>query len=197
MAEEEIPQYIQDLNRYQYANVAARFGSSEDTAQFVPSALEKLVSGFNIDKDILEGLKAGTLASEEGVKTAVNIYAGKYKKSLDTLKVSEFYDVRYSTLKSLLGEEKAMEAKVTMEKYADQSIGSINKKISQAQAKIKDNTGLFDDAAKAEAKKTIEKLGPIATIIQMIEERKFEEIRNDATKQYYKDNITKILADLK
>ena len=82
MTEEEIPQYIQDLNRYQYADVAARLGSSEDTAQFVPGALEKLVSGFGVDKDILEGLKQGTLASKEGIQTAVKVYAGKYHKSL-------------------------------------------------------------------------------------------------------------------
>ncbi|VVB83078.1 Uncharacterised protein [uncultured archaeon] len=193
MTEEEIPQYIQDLNRYQYADVAGRFGSNEDTAQFVPSTLEKLVSGFGVDKDILEGLKQGTLASEEGIKTAVNIYAGKYKKSLETLKVSEFYEVRFNTLKSLLGEAKAAEAKETFEKYADQSIGSITKKVSQAQAKLKDNTGLFDEAAKAEAKKTLEKLGAIHNLIVLLEDRKFEEIRNDAKKQYYKESITELL----
>jgi len=193
MTEEEIPQYIQDLNRYQYADVAARLGSSEETAQFVPSTLEKLVSGFGVDKDILEGLKQGTLASKEGIETAVKVYAGKYKKSLETLKVSEFYDVRCSTLKSLLGEGKATEAKEIFEKYAEQSIGSIMKKIGQAQAIFKDKTGLFDDAKKAEAKKTLEKLGAISDLIQLLEERKFEEIRNDATKQYYKDNITELL----
>ncbi|MEK6827507.1 MAG: hypothetical protein AABX99_03425 [Nanoarchaeota archaeon] len=193
MTEEEIPQYIQDLNRYQYADVAARLGSSEDTAQFVPGALEKLVSGFGVDKDILEGLKQGTLASKEGIQTAVKVYAGKYHKSLETLKVSEFYDVRYSTLKSLLGEGKATEAAEIFGKYAEQSISSITKKISQAQAILKDKTGLFDDAKKAEAKKTIEKLGAIHDLITLLEERKFEEIRNDATKQYYKENITELL----
>ena len=129
MAEEEIPQYVQDLNRYQYANVAARFASREEDAQFVPSALEKLVSGFGIDKDLIEGLKQGTMASEEGIKTAVGIYAEKYQKSLGNLNVSEFYDVRYPTLKSILGEAKATEAKETFEKYSEQSIASINKKV--------------------------------------------------------------------
>jgi hypothetical protein len=197
MTEEEIPKYIEDLNRYQYADVAGRFASSEETAEFVPGALEKLVSGFGVDKDILEGLKQGTLASKEGIETAVKIYSDKYKKSLGTLKVSEFYDVRYSTLKSLLGEEKAMEAKVTLEKYSEQSVGSITKKVEQANAILKDKTGLFDEEKKAEAKKTLEKLGPVYNIIQLIEQRKFEELRNDATKSFYKDSITEFLGKIK
>jgi hypothetical protein len=197
MTEEETPKYIEDLNRYQYANVAARFASSEETVEFVPSALEKLVSGFGIDKDMIEGLKQGTLASKEGIETAVQIYASKYKKALGTLKVSEFYDVRYSTLKSLLGEEKAMEARVTLEKYADSSIASITKKVEQANAILKDQTGLFDDEKKAEAKKTIEKLGSVYNIIQLIEKRKFEELRLDATKQVYKESITEFLGNIK
>ena len=197
MTEEEIPQYIQDLNRYQYANVAARFSQNEEDAQFVPGALEKLVSGFGVDKDILEGLKQGTLASKEGIETAVKIYSDKYNKSLGTLKVSEFYDVRYSTLKSLLGEEKAMEAKATLEKYSEQSVASITKKVEQANAILKDKTGLFDDEKKAEAKKTMEKLGAVYNIIQLIEQRKFEELRNDATKSFYKDSITEFLGKIK
>jgi hypothetical protein len=197
MAEEEIPKYIQDLNRYQYADVAARLGSNEETAQFMPSALEKLVSGFGIDKDLIEGLKAGTLASEEGIKAAVGIYSGKYQKALGTLNFSEFYDVRYSTIKSLLGEEKAMEAKATFEKYKDKSIASINKKVEQAKAILKDKTGLFNDEQKAEAKKTIEKLGSLYSLISTIEQRKFEELRNDATKQAYKDDLTELLSKLK
>ena len=193
MTEEEIPQYIQDLERYQFGNVAARLYSKEEDAPFARGALEKLVSGFNVDKDILEGLKAGTFASEEGIKTAAGIYAGKYKKSLETLKVSEFYDVRFSTLKSLLGDAKAAEAKETFEKYKDQSIGSIMKKISEAQAKLDDKTGLFDEAAKAEAQKTIDKFGPIFNIIQVLEQRRYEELRNDATKSTYKEMITESL----
>jgi hypothetical protein len=195
--EEEIPKYIQDLNRYQYADVAARLGSNEETAQFMPSALEKLVSGFGVDKDILEGLKAGTLASEEGIKAAVGIYSGKYQKALGTLNFSEFYDVRYSTIKSLLGEEKAMEAKATFEKYKDKSIASINKKVEQAKAILKDKTGLFNDEQKAEAKKTKEKLEPLYMLIQTLEQRKFEELRNDATKQAYKESVTELLGKLK
>ena len=197
MTDEEIPKYIEDLNRYQYANVAARFASKEEDAQFVPSALEKLVSGFGIDKDMIEGLKEGTLASKEGIETAVQIYAGKYQKALGTLKVSEFYDVRYSTLKSLLGEEKAMEAKVTLEKYSEQSIASINKKFEQASYILKDKTGLFDEEKKAEAKKTLEKLGAVYNVIQLIEQRRFEELRNDATKSFYKDSITEFLGKIK
>jgi hypothetical protein len=197
MTEEETPKYIEDLNRYQYADVAARFASKEEDTQFVPSALEKLVSGFNVDKDILEGLKQGTFASAEGIKTAVSIYAAKYQKSLGTLNVSEFYDVRFSTLKSLLGEEKAKEAKEIFEKYKGQSVASITKKFEQANAILKDKTGLFDEEKKAEAKKTEEKLKPLYMLIQTLEERRFEELRNDATKSVYRDSVIEYLSKLK
>ncbi len=191
--EKEKPPYFEDLNRYQYANIAARFSTSEETAPFAASALEKLISGFNLDKDVLEGLKAGTFASKEGIETAINVYAGKYQKALNSFTLPEFYEVRFSTLKSVLGEEKANAAKEFFEKYKDQTIGSVIKKVSQAKAKIEDQTGLFDDKAKEEAKKTLEKLNPLAKVISFLENRKFEEMRADATKSAYKENLTQLL----
>jgi hypothetical protein len=193
MTEENKPKYLEDLARYQYADVAARLGSSEETAPFAKGALEKLVDSFGVDKEILEGLKAGTYASEEGINTAIGIYAGKYEKALGSMNVTEFYDTRSGILKSILGDEKANEAKAVFEKYKEQTVGSIKKKVSQAQMISKDKTGYFNDKQKEDAKKTIEKLGSIMTLISLLEQRNYEELRNGATKPTYKETFGELL----
>jgi len=195
MAETQSPtqKYLEDITRYQYANVTARLGSSEETAHFMKGSLETLVDSFGLDKDIISGLKAGTLASEEGIAAATNTYNKKYQDTLEKLSVSDFYGLRSPVIKGLLGDEKAEEAKAVFDKYSDQTIGSITKKYSQAQAKLKDKTGLFDEAQKEEAKKTVEKLQPIATIINYLEERNFYELMNKAMKPTYKDMLSEAL----
>lgn len=185
--------YLEDLARYQYGDVAGRLGSDEKTAPFMKGALEKLIDSFDIDKDILSGLKEGAFASEQGIATATQIYAEKYQNALKQTKVMEFYEVRSSTLKSLLGDEKAEESKAVFEKYQDQTIGSILNKFEQAQEKIKSKNGLFDEKAKAEAKKTSEKLAPIYNLITLLEQRNYEELRNGATKSTYKEMINEFL----
>ncbi len=187
------PKYLEDITRYQYADVAARLGSNEETAPFARGALEKLVDSFGVDKEILEGLKAGTYASEEGINAAIGVYEGKYQKALGSMNVSEFYDIRSGILKSILGEEKANEAKSVFEKYKDQSVGSLMKKVGQANMIAKDKTGYFNDQQKADAKKTLEKLGSIVSLINMIEQRNYEELRNSATKSSYKEMFTEYL----
>ncbi len=193
MTEENKPKYLEDLARYQYADVAERLGSNKETAPFARGALEKLVDSFGVDKEILEGLKAGTYASEQGINTAIGIYAGKYEKALGSMNVAEFYNVRSGILKSILGEEKANEAKAVFEKYKDQSVGSIKKKASQSDMILNDKTGYFNDKQKEEAKKTLEKLGPIISLITLLEQRNYEELRNNATKSTYKETFTELL----
>jgi hypothetical protein len=190
---QEKPKYLEDITRYQYADVALRLASNEADAPFAKGALEKLVDGFGLDKDLIEGLKQGTFASEEGIGKAIQIYAGKYEKAIGSADVTEFYDVRYSTLKSLLGDEKANESKAIFEKYKGQTVGSIRKKVAQAQTKIKDKTGLFDEKAKDEAKKTVEKFKPIISIIELLEQRNYDELKNSATKSGYKEMLSEAL----
>ncbi|MCL5018385.1 MAG: hypothetical protein M1416_01305 [Candidatus Pacearchaeota archaeon] len=193
MGDEQKPKYLEDIARYQYADVANRLGSNEADAPFARGALEKLVDSFGVDKDILEGLKAGTFASEEGVAKAIQIYHGKYQKALGSCDVTEFYNLRYNTLKSLLGDEKANEAKSVFEKYKGQTVGSITKKYTQAQAIVNDKTGLFDDKKKEEAQKTIKKMEAIFHLIQTIEKRNYDELKNSATKSAYKESINELL----
>lgn len=194
MANEDKPKYLEDLTRYSYANVGLRLLSNKEDAPFARGALEKLVDSFGVDKDILDGLKAGTFASKEGVQTAIQIYAGKYQKALGSLDVPEFYDVRSGILKSLLG-EKANEAKTVFEKYKGQTVDSITKKFRQANAKLEDDTGLFDDKAKEEAEKTLRKLAPIYNLITLLEKRNYEELKNGATKSTYKEMINESLKE--
>ena len=195
--ENKTPNYLEDIALYQYANVAARLASNEQTAQFAKGGLEKMIGDFeNIlgdKKGILDGFKAGAFASKEGIETALNIYAGKYQKALGGLNVSEFYDLRLKTLTSILGEEKAGEAKTVFEKYEDKTIGAIKKKYQQAITIANDRSDLFDEEKKEEAKKTIEKLTPIYNVIGLLEDRNYEQLMPGATKSVYKEMISEAL----
>lgn len=197
MTKEVKPENLEELIRYQYANVAARLGSNREDAQFAPSALEQLVDGFGVDKGILEGLKAGTFASEEGIQKAIGIYAKKYEDVLGKLSFSEFYEARQGVFKSLLGDEKSEEyKKIFEEKFEGKTVGSIRKKFRQAQAIVEDDTGLFDEKKKEEAKRDIEKLQYIYNVIELIEKRNYDELKNKATKSTYKNTLTEYLRKL-
>ena len=190
MENEDKPKYLEDLTRYQYANVANRLFSDEKTRQFAPGALEKMLDTINpADKEMAKAGYMGAFASEEGTKIAIGINAKKYQDSLSNLKVTEFYDVRSGILKSLFGDEKAEEYKAFFEKYGEQTVGSITKRFMQAQTIINDKTGLFDEEKKKEAKKTLEKYASISNVIGLLEDRNFEELRAGATKSTYKEMI--------
>jgi len=195
--EDQKPKYLEDIALYQYADVAKRLASNEQTAPFASGGLEKMIGDFGKilgeNKELLDGFKAGAFASKEGIEIAINIYAGKYQNALGKMNVSEFYDLRLKTLTSLLGDEKAEEAKAVFAKYDKQTIGSIKKKISQAEAIINDKNDLFDEKQKEEAKKTIEKMGPIYSLITLLEKRNYEELMPGATKSVYKEMITEAL----
>lgn len=195
MANEDKSKYFEELTRYQYANVAVRLANDKEDSQFAVGALEKLVDSFGIDKDIIEGLRKGAFASKEGIQTAMGIYAGKYQKALDGLNFNEFYDVRSKTISSILGDKANDVKKVFEEKYKDQTIGSVMKKYRQAAVKVEDDTGLFDEKAKEEAEKTMKKLQSIVQIIQLIEKRNYDELKNGATKDSYKKTISELLKE--
>ena len=198
MAEESKPaKYLEDVVLYQYADVARKLLSNKETAMFASGGLEKMVGDFEKilgdNKGILDGFKAGALGSKEGTETAINIYAEKYQNALGKMNVSEFYNLRLKTLTSILGDEKAEEAKTVFEKYGEQTVGSIMKKFKQAEAKLNDETGLFDEKAKEEATKTIQKLSAIYSLIHLLEQRNYEELMPGATKSVYKESIADAL----
>jgi len=197
MVEEVEPKYLEDIALYQYADVAKRLASNERTAQFASGGLEKMVGDFEkvlgSNKELLDGFKAGALASKEGVEIAINIYAEKYKNALGKINVSEFYELRLKTLTSILGEEKAEEAKNVFAKYEGQTVGSIKKKYEQAIAIINDKNDLFDEKKKEDAKKTIQELNAVYGLINLLEDRNYEELMLGATKSVYKQLISEAL----
>jgi len=195
--ESKTPKYLEDIVLYQYADVAARLASNEQTAPFVSGGLEKMVGDFEkvlgANKELLDGFKAGAFASEEGIKIAMSIYAKKYRDALGKVNIPEFYTLRLKTLNSLLGKEKAEEAQAVFAKYDGQTISSIIKKYEQSNVILRDETGLFDEKRKEEAKKTKGKIEPMYKLIQLIEQRNYEELMPGATKSVYKQLITEAL----
>ena len=95
-------------------------------------------------------------------------------------------------MKSLIGEKPAEEAKSVFEKYKE-SVGSIRSKREQAEEILESKSGLHDEKKKEEAKKTKERLTPIYTLIELLEQRNFYELVNDAMKLTYKELITEEL----
>jgi hypothetical protein len=192
--ENKTGKYLEDIALYQYADVAARMHSNEQTQQFAVGALEKLVSDFEKvlgdKKDIIQGFKAGALATQEGVQIATGIYAGQYKKALEGLNFSEFYDLRLKQLTSILGKEKAEKAKEAFAKYEGQTLGSVIKEYEQAEAILKDKTGLFDEKKKKEAKETKEKWQYLHNIVNSVELWNYFELLPGAAKSVFKNSLS-------
>jgi len=185
------------FEKYQYGALAARLASSKESSRYAPSALEVLAGaqGLNLGEEAL-GFIRGTQASEKGIKTAIDIYNGKFeeeKGKYKPLDMAAWYD---SVLSDLDKEDKE---KILGElgKY-DETLASINEKIGDALNTLdkKAKKGKFTDAQINEAKETIEKYQQLTHVLETLDNYKFEELRpgvvNESRKKDLKDLASKL-----
>lgn len=66
---------------YQYGALASRLLGTEESRQYAPSSLEVLAGakGLNLGEEAL-GFVRGTQASEEGIKTASDVYNSNFEE---------------------------------------------------------------------------------------------------------------------
>jgi hypothetical protein len=185
------------FEKYMYGALAGRLTQSKESSRYAPSALEILAGkkGLNLGEEAL-GFIRGTQASEEGIKTAINVYAGKFEEERGKYKpidMAQWYD---SILKDLDAGDKQKIVGV-LGKYSE-TIGSIVKKFSQAGYITAEEApeGLFTPQQIASAKATLEKYGEVLQVMDILDNYKFEELRSDAVSSRRKADLKGLASKL-
>ena len=192
MAEEE-----RNFARYQYGALASVLANSKESKRYAPSALEILAGkkGLNLGEEAL-GFVRGTQASEEGIQTAINVYAQNFKEKRGKYKPVELADW-YTPVLSDLDEQERKKVVEYLGKH-DENLGSIEKKVAEADYILSEDApeGLFTDKQKSEARETIEKYGKLISILNVLDTYKFESLRPDAVNTTRKKDLKNLASKL-
>lgn len=184
-----------NFQQYQYGALAARLASSEENARFAPSALEILAGakGLNLGEESLGFIK-GTQASEEGIKTAINVYSGQFEKKRGEYKPEELATWYAPILKGL---DKSETDKILSVLYEhDETLNSIREDYGRATYMIKAPKGLFTDEQKAQAKGIKEKYDKVLSVMNVLDSYKFETLRGDAVDATRKADLKNLASKL-
>ncbi|MEK6906787.1 MAG: hypothetical protein AABW81_04150 [Nanoarchaeota archaeon] len=182
---EKLAKSFNDLNKYEFGNVAIRALSQDDISTSV-GALKQLASDFGNGADY-EAFVDYTLSSEDGIKKASSVYGKKFREVIEGIQIGDLYGKRYnSILTSYLSGDNLSKAEKVLTDFKENTYGSIVKKYSQAEEILKSNTGNFTEDQKIEAKKTKDKYKSIVSLLNLLETAKYEELRPKAVKNSLK-----------
>lgn len=179
-----------DFQKYQYAGLAASLAASRESAMYAPGALEVLAGerGLNLSEETL-GFRKGTQASKEGIQTAIQTYAEMFEAKRGEYKPADLTDW-YDSVLSDLGEEEREKIERALKEH-DEPLKSINEKYERASYIASDDApkGIFTPDQIADAKKTLKKYEDLVTVLAILDNYKFEELRPDAVEATKKKNL--------
>jgi len=186
-----------DFEKYQYAGLAASLAKSEEGTQYVPGALQVLAGekGLKLGEEAL-GFIRGTQASEEGIRTAINVYNKKFQDERNKYKpvnLAKWYD------SVLSGLEYTERTKILI------ALGKNNETLKDILEKVRKAAYIIDDKApenmftpeqRSEAKETIEKYKDVFNTMAVLDNYKFEELRSDAVEATRKRSLEDLVKTL-
>lgn len=189
---------LEDMIRYQGGELASRFYKSEQDRVYVNGALYQLASDLGIEEEA-RGFIDGSMASEEGIKTAVGVYSDKYREAINKAKIGDLFKHYDELLKDYLNDEEVDKVKAKFKKFSDRTYGEINDEIQKslyildgANKKFYD----FSDEEIEKAKDALEEYQKIFPLMKILEDIKFEDIRPKAVKRSQGRNLKDLVEKL-
>jgi len=182
------------MNKYQWSALA----TSVEDGDLIRAALEEQVYSFGWNRDEAEGVIEGALASEDGIKKAVEIYAGKYQDALGSMRAIDLFIAYGPALKDFLGENSSeyRRARETFEANAAENYGNIFKSVKKAQVQIKNARALgLSDSEVDSAKNTLKRYGKVMAILATLEQNKLEALRPQVRTRATKRTLKEILEE--
>jgi len=180
---------LDDLMRYEDAELASRLYQSEEGKKFVPGALDNLMGSLHEDA----ALSTRVAIKHGGEEDIIKVYAEKYQKTLNSLNIEQLLDKQYEgILNSYLDEIKATKIRKEFAKFSNGKLGDIRKEFESSKyllvGKMK---GLLNPTDKEveNAEKTFKEYEKINNIIELFEDIKFENLRPIAAKKTYKQHL--------
>lgn len=187
---------LEDITRYQNGALAGLFSSSKQDSIYVNGALYELASSMGIEEEA-KGFIDGAMASREGVKTAIGVYSEKYQHALEDVNIEDLQTHYNEFIEGYLDEEKVGKINGELLKFSKEKFGDISKKIKRSEYILKGkDTYDFSDGEKEEAKATIEKYKNLVTILETLEQIKFEQLRPNAVRRSQKNLLETITEGL-
>jgi hypothetical protein len=189
-----------NFEEYQYSALAARLTSSEEGQTYIPGALEALAGkdGFDLGENA-EGFVRGALATEEGIKTALNTYAPEFKKRRDAYTPGDLVTWYDSVLSDLDDEQKEVILRTL--NSATETIGEINTKFKKAARVVKDQKdptfkGNYSPEEVSAALKTMRDYEGIMSTMEILDEYKFKELEIVAVENKKRSDLEKLASQL-
>lgn len=171
----------EDIERYESANVAMRFLAQKDLPN-VAGALEKLAEDFGKGEEY-KGFIDIAMSSERGIKQTTLFYGNKFGEAINSANIGELYEKRYAEILQEYAGENLEKYNEIFNSFAGETYGDIMKKFMQAKKILDDKTDLFGDEQKKEAEGTLEKYKALSEILELVEEAKFESLRQGVVKK--------------
>jgi hypothetical protein len=188
---------LEDLTRYQGGELARRFYSSDENRVYTNGALYQLASDLEIEEKA-KGFIDGAMASEEGIKKAIADYSKKYKEGFESCSVDDLKSHYEKFIAGYLENKEANKVRKELDRFSKENMKDITSKIKKAKYILdgEKNNYTFSEEEKKEAKDTIEKYGKILTIIQYLEDIKFENLRKPSVERSQKIDFKNLVDKL-
>lgn len=198
MAEEK-SNYLEDMKRYQYGELAKRLSQSKENQRFVPGALEQLASDIKEISESENLLLKDLIKKGQGLESILEVYPAKYGKEYNNLTVEELLSHYEKILNDYLTKERVMKIKENFGKVGGEKLGDIEKKLNKAMYDMLGKQKGYREFSEKELKSiqdVIGKYGLIKDILNLLEDIKFEELRPTATENAYRQELTKKVDEL-
>lgn len=152
------------LERYEYGKLAQTLKDSPDYANIALGLVDRSYMD-SADEEIFDKY----LSSKEGVETASLIYSKAYDKAHSSATVGELGNYYSSLIEDIVGDEDRESLETELDKFSDETLGDINKKVAKALYILQGaKKGLYD-ASEDELRSAISTSKKYETVVQMIQ----------------------------
>ena len=185
------------FEKYAYGALAGRLLGSEESKGYAQSALEVMVGskGLNMGEEALRFHRAFGPQSEDQMNSAINVYAGEFEKERGKYKPADM-TAWYDSVLSDLAKEDKEKILGALGKYTE-TFETINKESSKAAYIMKGkDKDVFSKEQIDKAKKTLEKYKEILSVISVLDNYKFEQLRPDAVSEARKSDLKGLASKL-
>ncbi len=190
--------YLKDIREYRAAVLGDSY-AKERNRPYAKASLEQLVSDLGIGEKA-NFLVEGTVASEQGIATAVSIAKKRYNDALGFASVDELMNLYSESIDKYLSPENAEKFRAKLAKVKNEKYGDITKKLNQAQYVIMGKKeGLYDfkDKEIEDAKKNQETYKEIKGMIDSLSTISVEKLTPEINDRFYRELLKSYVEDKK
>jgi hypothetical protein len=184
---------LEKLVKYRGIAAASQYAGDKN-ALGVKYSLKKLGGEIDLGKDG-EVLYSNSLKSEQGMAGIMQAYGGAYEDAAKNVTVGEMFNEYSTKMSRYFKDETWVRASEEYANVANMSYDTLKKKVAQAQYKMADKSGLFDEGAKKVAKEEMEEFMKYTIPLQNAEQDELIEWKKDVEEDILKEMYEHLWAE--